>query len=209
MRALVVTVVSLVAAAAHAGTPAAIVIPPMEIDVGAGAPLGSRDPNAMTTEFRIGFHTASLYWKPTRFDVGIGYVASSRALASDGVLARSVEMTEEPSLTMHGLYASVAYAIERHRHWRTWLGGRVESLRGNYYGRSIVALGGSVRLGAEVFAAGVNGASSGGSGAFAAGSWALGVYVEGTLRTLPDDLGAFGLGAGVSMRVPFIIAAGR
>lgn len=196
VAAAVVTLSTSVATAGH--KPAAIVIPPIAAEYGATAPVADATPMANATELRVGVHSASLYWKPTRFDVGVGFVGSYRALPA-------MELGDD-ELALSGIYFSLAYAIERHRHWRTWVGARVDSLHGDYLGRSLNVIGGSVRLSAEIFSAGAHGVSDRNAAAFMAGAWALGVYVEGTARTLPDELGPVGVGAGVSMRVPFILA---
>jgi hypothetical protein len=63
-------------------------------------------------------------------------------------------------------------------------------------------------LDAELYSTGAFGASDNRTAAWFAGAFALGVYVEGTVRTLPQELGPVGVGAGVSVRVPFIAAIG-
>jgi hypothetical protein len=148
-----------------------------------------------------------LYWRPTPLDIGIGYAGSYRAVATP-TSERSFE-TDDNTLTLHGVYFSAAYAIENHRHWRTWLGGRVEGLTGSHAGRSLSVTGFAVRLASELYSAGVKGAADHRVAAFFAGAFALGVYVEGTKRFgLPAELGAVGIGAGVTMRVPFLAAVG-
>lgn len=207
MRTLVVVAALTVSttAAFAGGKPAGIIVPPVAAEVGAGAPIGVATQSANSTELRIGVHSASLYWKPTRFDVGVGYAGSFRSLPTD-TLARTTDQLAGPTLSLSGLYASFAYAIENHRHWRTWLGARVDTLTGEYQGRSLNVIGGAIRLSAEIYHAGAHAAGGRNVLGLMAGAWALGVYVEGTARTLPDELGPVGIGAGVSMRVPFILA---
>jgi len=205
MRSLVVVALCLSSTAFAGGKPAGIIVPPIAAEVGAGTPIGHATPTANSTELRIGVHSASLYWKPTRFDVGIGFAGSYRSMPVDA-LAPSTDRLTDPGLSLSGLYFSFAYAIENHRHWRTWLGGRVDGLSGDYQGRSLNVVGGAVRLSAEIYAAGAGAAGDRNVLAFMAGAFALGVYIEGTARTLPDELGPVGIGAGVSMRVPFLLA---
>ena len=205
----IVLAVLAVTGTAHAGRGAVgILVPPVEMDVGGTVPIDGAT-NGPSMDLLVGMHWASLAWKPTRFDVGVGYAGSFRDLpASRGVYrtADTLTIEVEPQLRMHGMYFSLAYAIENHRYWRTWIGGRVEGLNGDYQGRSLTAVGGSVRIAAEIYTAGADAAGDHNLLAFMAGAWALGVYVEGTARSLPDELGPIGVGAGVSMRVPFILA---
>lgn len=202
---LVAAVLCLSSTALAGGKPAGIIVPPVQAELGAGTPIGHATPMANSTELRIGVHSASLYWKPTRFDVGVGFVGSYRTLPVDA-LARSTDRLTDPQLSLSGVYFSFGYAIENHRHWRTWIGGRIDGMSGDYQGRSINVVGGAVRLNAEIYAAGAGAAGDRNVLAFMAGAWALGVYIEGTARTLPDELGPVGVGAGVSMRVPFLLA---
>ncbi len=207
MRSLVVAAaLTLTTTAFAGGKPAGIIVPPMEAEVGMGTPVGATSPLSNSTELRVGAHWASLAWKPTRLDVGIGFAGSYRTQPASSALARSSDQLGDESVSLKGLYFSLAYAIESHRYWRTWLGARVDTMTGSYQGRTLNVVGGAVRIGAEFFAAGA--AASGDRNVFAiiAGAWALGVYVEGTARTLPDELGPVGVAAGVSMRVPFILA---
>jgi hypothetical protein len=206
MRGWLALVVVGVTSGAAAASPGAIFIPPAEVDVGAASPIGAGVVTS-STEVRVGVHSASLYWKPTSIDIGIGYAGSYREVASS-YAARANEYSNT-TLTLHGLYFNAAYAIESHRHWRTWLGARVEGLSGSYGGESYNVIGTALRLSAELYSAGVGGAGDSRAVGFFAGTFALGVYVEGIKRfNLPAELGPNGLGAGLSMRIPFIAALG-
>jgi hypothetical protein len=206
MRGWLALVVVAVTTSSAAASPGAIFIPPAEVDVGAHTPIG----NALvysSTELRIGVHTASLYWKPTPVDIGIGYVGSYRDVTP--AYAARESGYEDQTFKLHGLYFSASYAIEKHRHWRTWLGGRVEGLSGSYGGQSYNVIGTAVRIAAELYSAGVGGVADSHALGFFAGTFALGVYVEGTRRfNLPAELGPNGVGAGLTMRIPFIAALG-
>lgn len=90
----------------------------------------------------------------------------------------------------------------------TWLGARVEGMSGRFGGHRYDVLGGALRVAAELYSTGVGGAGDSRTVGVFAGTFALGVYVEGTARTLPAELGGLGVGAGLTMRVPFIAAAG-
>ncbi len=208
MRTLVVVAVLAVSGSASAGGLGAIAIPPVAVEVGAGTPLGETSPLAASTELRVGGSFASLYWKPTSADFTIGYVGSYRSLPAESASARSTLTPPEASLQLHGAYLEAGYAVENHRHWRTWLAARVETLVGDYRDRHLNVIGGAVRIGTELYAAGGGAAGGGNALAVFAGAVAIGVYVEGTARTLPEELGPVGVGAGVSMRLPFIAAIG-
>ena len=199
-------VVVAVTATRAGATPGVIVIPPAEVDIGAGAPVGDVVVGP-STEIRVGMHWASLYWRPTRLDIGIGYAGSYRDVAP-AYSQRSSEL-DDPSFKLHGLYGSAAYAIDTHAHWRTWLGARVEGMHGSYDGKSYDVFGAALRLAAELYSASVGGVGDNRAAGIFAGTFALGVYVEGTRRfNLPVELGANGVGAGVTMRIPFIAAIG-
>jgi hypothetical protein len=206
MRGCLALLVVAVTTTTAVAKPGAIFIPPAEVDIGAGSPVGDVVVGA-STELRAGMHWASLYWKPTPLDIGIGYAGSYREV-SPAYAARGVIDTDT-TLRLHGLYFTAAYAIERHRHWRTWLGARVEGLTGSYGGQSFNVFGTALRLAAELYSTGVGGGGGRDIAGFFAGSFALGVYVEATRRfNLPVELGANGVGAGITMRVPFIAAIG-
>lgn len=206
MRSLVVVAV-LASATPAAAKPGAIAIPPVAVDLGAGTALGTSPTALASTELRVGFSWASLYWKPTPVDFTLGYIGSFRDLAGDGVSLRG-DIVPQNTLTLNGVYAETSYAVESHRHWRTWLGARVETLVGDYESRTLTVVGGALRLGAELYSTGVHGGTGRNVVAVVAGAFAVGVYVEGTARTLPKELGPVGVGAGVSMRIPFIAAIG-
>jgi hypothetical protein len=205
---LVVVAVLAASGPATAGGLGAIAIPSLAVEVGAGTPLGQTSALASSTELRVGASFASLYWKPTSVDFTIGYVGSYRSPPSEPYAARTTGMPVESTLQLHGAYLEAAHAVETHRHWRTWLAARVETLAGDYEDRRLNVVGGAVRIGTELYAAGGGAAGGGNALAVFAGAVAIGVYVEGTARTLPKELGPLGVGAGVSMRLPFIAAIG-
>lgn len=186
-----------------AAKPAGIIVPPVEAEVGAGSPLDASEVGT-STEFRIGLHWASLYWKPTRWDVGVGFISSYRSTLT-GTVERSIA-PEQQGLSLSGVYFMTAYAIESHKHWRTWLGGRFEMLRGERDGVDVATTGLAVRLATEVFSAGAGGAGDHHAVALFAGAFAVGVYVEAVQRGLPDGLGELDAGAGLTMRIPFLAA---
>ena len=209
MKLAVAAAVLLAAANAHAGG-GAIAVPPMEVDVGASSPIGAAALAGPSTEVLAGIHWASLYWHPTKVDIGIGYVGSFRPVAP-GYAARTDgtgDTTIDNELRLEGGYLSLGYAIESHQYWRTWVDARIETLHGSVNQTSFAALGEAVRVSTEVFAAGAVGGGGGGGGVLCAGTFALGVYVEAVHRDIPAELGPNGVSAGLSMRIPFILAAG-
>jgi hypothetical protein len=192
-----------------AATPGALIIPPMAVELGAGTPIGEDLDVMASTELRVGASWASLAWKPTRVDLTVGYAGSFRTLLPGARGVRSHRLAdggELEELRLHGLYMELAYALESHRHWRTWLGARIESMHGDYRERPLTVFGAALRVGSELYASGARAAGDRGAVAMFAGAFAVGVYVEGVARNVPAELGPFGLGAGVSMRVPFIAA---
>jgi hypothetical protein len=200
MRRALFVIALISAEVAHAGN-AGILIPPVEIDVGVGAPIGANvDNQAPSMEVLAGVHWASLAWKPTRFDVGIGYVGSFRTLRDPDRMIGA----DEPELRMHGGYFSLATRIAGGKHWRTWLAARGELLRVTDGTRDFSALGASLRVATELFASGAAGARGGG----VAGTIAIGVYAEVTYRELPAALGPVGFTSGLSCRLPFVVAGG-
>lgn len=186
--------------------PGAIVVPPAEVEIGAGSPLGDTTAG-VSTEFRAGVHWAALYWRPTRFDVGVGYVGSSRPTPVSSAVERTVA-PDEDTLALHGIYVSAAYAIESHEHWRTWIGGRVEALAGQLDGRTLTTTAVALRLQTEVYTAGVRALGDHNAVGVFAGAFAVGVYVEGMRRGLPTELGPVGVAAGLTMKIPFIAGIG-
>lgn len=186
-----------VASPAHAGSGGAFV-PPVEVDVGVGAPVGPAiERLGPSTEVLAGVHWASLAWRPTRLDVGVGYVGSFRRI-DDPVRSRARE------LAIHGGYFTLATTVARASHWRTWVAARGELLRASDGLRARPALGGALRISTELFGA----TASGGRKAIVLGTLAIGVYVEATYRDLPADLGPLGLTSGVTCRLPLVVIGG-
>ena len=183
------------AQAAHAGR-GGFLIPPLEFDIGVGAPVGANvDRIAPSTEVLAGVHWASLAWKPTRFDVGVGYVGSFRTIDNPMRL-------RDDEVRIHGGYLSLSTTIASGNHWRTWLSARGELLRAYHGGRELSALGTSLRIATELFGATATGANK----VAIVGTIAIGVFVEATYRDVPDELGALGVTSGISCRLPFMVA---
>jgi hypothetical protein len=185
---------------------AALVVPPAEVDFGTGNPLGSAPAvTGASQELLAGVHWASLYWKPTTFDLGVGYVGVWRPVVP-GYAARSTTPSDQVDNVLHvgGAYIDMACTLDARRHWRTWFAGRVEYLSSHVNGQQTMGHGAAVRIATEVFGSGVHGVADRGAAAVAAGTWALGFYVEASHRTLAPELGPNSLTAGFSLRIPFI-----
>ena len=207
MRVLAAVLVIAAASTAHAGS-GAVFVPPMEVDVGEGAQVGSATVGP-STEILAGLHWASLYWKPTHFDIGLGYVGSYRQVLPGYALRSDMgSSSTDNELSLNGTYMSLGYTLDSRSWSRTWLDARVEALRGTVNNQSFNAAGAALRISSELFVSGSVG--GGGSGGFVAmaGTWALGVYVEAVHRGIPPELGPNGVVGGMTLRVPFIIAAG-
>lgn len=182
---------------AHAGR-GGILIPPVEVDLGVGVPLGQQtDGLSPSTEVLAGLHWASLAWKPTRVDVGVGYVGSFRSIDDPMRL-------EDQSITLHGAYLTIGTSIARGKHWRTWFTARGELMRGNDEHHDFSVLGGALRVATELYGSD----ASGGRNALLVGTFALGIFVEATYRDVPAEYGPVGLSSGVTCRLPFFVAGG-
>lgn len=201
MRRAIFVLALISAEVAHAGS-GGIVVPPLELDVGVGAPVGPHaDALGPSTEILAGLHWASLAWKPTRFDAGFGYVGSFRELHDEQRAGKDAN-----ALRLHGAYVTLATRLASGTHWRTWLATRGELLRvfDTYGTRDFSALGGSVRVATELFGS----TKSGGRGGWLVGTVAVGVYAEITYRDLPAELGPVAFTSGLSCRLPFLVAGG-
>ena len=195
---------------ASAGSAGMIALPPMEVDIGHHIAVNGGEAVMSSTEVLVGVHWASLYWKPTSWDVGMGYVGSRRALRPS--FAPTVERSydaqaAEPQLTMNGTYLTLSKTMYTRESFRTWVELRGELLRVDNGLRTFSSLGGAVRFAAEVYWSGVGAASDHKAVALFAGTWAFGVFIEGGHRELPTQLGPTGVTSGVSIRIPFLFAA--
>jgi hypothetical protein len=210
MRLPVALVIVSASAVAHAGGFAGLIVPPGEVDYGVGPIVGGASAvTGPSQELLAGVHWASLYWKPTDFDVGIGYIGIWRPVVP-GFAARSSTPSEQVDNVMHadGAYFDVAYTLERHKHWRAWLAGRVEYLSTHVNGEQAFGHGAALRIATEVYSHTLGGVGDHKAVAIVAGTLALGFYVEASHRSLAQELGPNAVTAGVSLRVPFMMAIG-
>ncbi len=209
MRAAVIAAVVVICPAlAHAGRGGAILIPPAEVDVGFGSTIGSAAAlTGTSTEVLAGLHWASLYWKPTPIDVGVGYVGVRRGVLPGYAERETMPTPDDNTLRLDGVYVDLAYTLDGSKHWRTWLAGRAEWLDVRANGSAFASHGFALRIASELYAQAVGAKGDHCAGGVIAGTLALGIYVEASHRDLPPELGPDALTAGVSLRVPFILAA--
>jgi len=193
----IVVFVTLGVSTAHAGN-AGILIPPLEFDIGVGAPVGSEvDRLGPSTEILAGLSWASLAWNPTRFDVGVGYVGSFRTIDDPN-------SPMDTSVSMHGAYLSLGKTLQSEKHWRTWFHARGELLRAYAGNERFGTSGAALRVSTELFAQGIQTGRGGGI----VGAVAIGLYAEVNFRDVPAPLGRTGFVTGLSCRLPFLIAGG-
>jgi hypothetical protein len=205
MRTAVLALAAVLATSATAYAGDAVIIPPLEVDTGIGGPIGGGAAvTGVTTEVLAGVHWASLAWRPTKIDIGVGYVGSFRDVIP-GYATRIVESSPMASganneLRLDGGYLELGHTLAGStRHWRTWIAARGELLHGSVGESSFSAFGEAVRVSSEIYA---SGAATGG-GAIV-GTFALGVYVEAAHRELSPELGPNSLTSGITVRVPFM-----
>ena len=200
MRAAVLVLV--LAAASSSAHASGIIIPPMEVDLGETATFDGH------TESQVlaGLHWASLSWKPTPIEIGIGYLGISRDLQPT-VAARTTEPSSlDTSLRLDGGYLTLGKTIARGHHWRTWFLARGELLHGSTQSASFSAMGGALRIATELYGSGAGGGGGSGGGGVAVGTFAVGVYVEAAHRDVSTAYGPDGFSSGITVRIPFIIA---
>jgi len=194
MRAAVVVFVLCLAATAHAG--GGVFVPPMEVDLGETTTFDGHG----ESQILAGIHWASLSWKPTPIEIGIGYIGISRDLSTTTVSRSTTGVTiSEDSMRLDGGYVTLGKTVANGRYWRSWLLMRGELLHAS---PGFDAIGGAVRVATELFGSG----AAGGGNAGVVGTFAIGFYVEAAYRELPSAYGPAGLSTGITLRVPLIVA---
>lgn len=199
---------SLVAGAGSASAGGFLFVPPLRVDA---APVSMMTGGDAVTGWHVlvGAHWASLSpgWK-TGFDLGVGYVRDRFGPEAGPPLAayrlgEDKAVPEAADLEVQGFYLEVADRIAGSgRYHRGWLAARGEVLFGSVDGQ-LKAGGGLVgRASWEIFGGVAGGASNGG----VVGVLGLGGFVELGLKWLPDGRPTFQSLAGVSARLPLIIA---
>jgi len=187
----------------------AMLVPPLRLEAGTIFPIVGGDAVEPGTELLIGAHWSAITWRPTRFDIGIGYIGSKRPLLRG--LRSSIERATQPrpiddTFSLNGAYLSFGRTLVNQKHFRTWIEARGELLKSSVDARPFSVVGGAVRFAAEIFSSGVGGHSDHNSLALFAGTVSVGVYVEASHRDIPLELGPTGLAGGISIRIPFLLA---
>lgn len=207
MRLALIAAVVLAAPAAQAGNGFGIIVPPAEVDLGVLAPADGSQLAAPGTEVLAGVHWASLYWKPSRIDFGVGYVGSFRPLAFDSPYAARTTRPLERELDLNGMYIELGRTFIRDPHVRSWISARGELMRSSGLAKDVSVSGAALRVSTELYKSGWAADGKNKSVGVIAGTFALGVYVEASYRDLPSALGAGGIATGFTLRVPFILLA--
>lgn len=187
-----------------------IIIPPLRLEAGTLFPINGGEAVEPAAEVLIGAHWSAIAWRPTTFDIGVGYIGSKRPLIH-GYRANAARATQpqvlDDTLALSGGYLSLGYTLARRSHFRTWIEARGELLKGTLDTRTFSAVGGALRFSAEVFGSGVGAHSGGNSIAVFAGTLSVGVYLEASHRDIALELGPTGITGGISIRLPFILGA--
>ena len=200
---LVALVLGSLPAVAHAGGGA--LIPPTRLDV---SPVTMVKADSVTSGFHmtVGLHWASL--SPSRsnpVDVGFGYILEQ--YPDHGArLPPSAECRGDLVHTpwsMHGAYFELDRRLYGNRWQRTWLGVRGELLYAMVNGEHRAGAGLSARMAWELFAT----TKAGGHNAAIIGTVAVGFFLEVAQRRLPSGINATSTSAGLSLRLPFLVAA--
>lgn len=164
---------------------------PLRIDIGsisADSDLGLLN----GAEVSVGIHWASLSPQPTNLDIGLGVFGGAM---SNGKID---DPDQDPAYV--GLYGEVGQSLSRGNFWRTWASGRLEYLTSEAFGEQRDSIGGSAKLEAELYISGIGIEPRG----VFFGTYAIGLYVEGGLRKLHDDISALQLGVGLTIRTPLV-----
>lgn len=164
---------------------------PLRIDLGAiGA--GSDYGFLSGAEVSAGIHWASLSPEPTSFDIGLGLFGGAMTNAS-------VPDDVDP-VSYGGVYGEFGKTLSGGDFWRTWASGRAEYFGSNAFGDERRGLGASGKVEVELFLSGIGVSPEG----IFFGTYAIGLYVEGALRRLGDDVGIGQFGAGLTIRTPLV-----
>lgn len=210
---VVVACVTLLAFERHAaaGRGAGIIVPPVRVDVGASFPILGGDATEPGRELLVGLHWATLAWKPTSIDIGVGYVGSTRSLVRGYRDTALRTTTPQPrsadELTLDGVYLALGRTLVDQKLFRTWIEVRGELLKARIGSRTFSASGGAVRIAAELYKPGAAGGGGRNAIAVVAGTLSFGLYLEAAHRDLSFEFGPTGITCGISIRLPFVLLA--
>jgi hypothetical protein len=201
VRSLALVVAALSSAACNRGG----IIPPTRVDL---APVTMNRGNGLETGAHVaaGLHWASLYPRPDNpVDVGLGYAydgfesPESRSPVA-GPRPQSTGPASADPDAIHSVYIAAERRIAGSEHQRTWVGGRGEIGFGAANGHTRMGTGLTGRLGWEIFAGTKKHTRD------ILGVVAVGFFVEAGLRKLPGGKRAAVTSAGISVRLPLIVA---
>jgi len=151
-------------------------------------------------QIEVGTHLGTrLSWasvhpnRKNKLDVGIGYELDSFLSPSAQPKVHNA-YHRQASKILHGPTVDASYRVNAGKHWRQWVGGRLEMPMRTVSGETYAGVGGSIRMSAEFFGVA--------KGRNALGSFGLGGYIETGARYLPGGARALTTGAGLSVRLP-------
>lgn len=193
-------------------------LPPSQTEIG---PTMVARSGRTETGMRVtsGAHWASSTAKNPRFDVGVGYVvertgdapdehvaSTEEALGTGGGVETAPRDDEDPLRIGQGVYLDLARRVAAGPSHRAWLGFRGQALWSGLEQHPDLGIG--ARLSWELYSigSGAGGFSDrcGGGVGVAAGTTAVGGYVEAGYRVSPDGVAELVSTAGVSIRLPFL-----
>lgn len=173
-------------------------MPPSRIDV-APTTIHRGDGLESGSHVAAGIHWASVNPLPNNpIDIGLGYAYDRYGSRDDHrVLHRGGVRAPDD---VHSIYLATERRIAGSKHQRTWVGGRGELGFASVGGRTRMGTGLVGRLGWEMFA------GTGKRSRDILGVVAVGFFVEAGLKRLPGNQRGVTTTAGVSVRLPLIVA---
>jgi hypothetical protein len=168
---------------------------PLKIDIGATG-INTSHGFAPGIGAAVGIHWASLSPQPTDTDVGVGLFGALMSTPNDPT------MTTGNGVALGGAYLELAHTLSQGSFWRTWAAGRGEYLGSSAFGQDHKGIGATGRLSAEFYVSGVGVEPRG----VFLGSYAIGVYVEASVRDTVADVGMVQAAAGLTFRTPLVFS---
>lgn len=204
MRHLLAVAVAVTAVAAPrlaAAGSGAVVVPPLEVEIGRVSASSAEGAPIVTGQILVGISWASLYPSRTPVDVSVGFISIGDTEPTTTSVAKKTSSTTEPPAgdQSNGTFVAAEVRLAEGRYWRTWAGGRGEVLSVHGARRQ----GGFGRMSAEIY---VGGADAQGNGVFC-GTVALSGWLELGARERLDGSLARVVAAGFGLRIPFLMAS--